>query len=173
MDLSVTLFYLSDLESELGKRYWKVNPIECEEVLTRLRDKGVIDVFYWFSALDFTHLLSRVYFYLEGSENQVCSVTNALLKYLPTSLARITDRGRTAHIISRIPANEKLILTELVSQAAKSTSLNLNYLFPSAHRNYQTDLYQRLLNPDGTWNNDISAFLSQIRSVPKSVLDEK
>ena len=34
----------------------------------------------------------------------------------------------------------------------------------SAYAGYLHNLYQRLLNPDGTWDDDVSGFLSQIRS---------
>ncbi len=34
----------------------------------------------------------------------------------------------------------------------------------NAYAAYTHNLYQRLLRPDGTWDDDISGFLSQIRS---------
>lgn len=43
---------------------------------------------------------------------------------------------------------------------------------PEAFRSYTGDFYQRLLKPDGTWDDDVSGLLSQVRSAPKHIKDE-
>jgi hypothetical protein len=172
IDLAATMFFLSDLDMDTAKKYWKVDTVECQKTLTKLRDEGIIDILYWFNALDFTESLSRVYFHLHGREEQVCSIVDGLLRGLPTSWVKIAERGTDIHMVSRIPIEEKTAITELVSRKLEEMGLPFQVLTPSTHRNYQADLYQRLLNPDGSWNSDVSAFLSQVRSVPKSLLQE-
>jgi hypothetical protein len=169
LDLANTMFYLIDLDYKAGRNYWQTDPIRSREMLAKFRDMGALDILYWYGRM---MNLTRVFTEIKGPEEQVCSITRSLLKDVPTSLARMADNGTTALVVSRVPTKESGFFTEIMSQAAENVGLDLKCTFPSAIRNYQADLFRRLLNPDGTWNDDVSGFLSQIRSAPKSTGDE-
>ncbi|MFW9977596.1 MAG: hypothetical protein ACFFEJ_05860 [Candidatus Thorarchaeota archaeon] len=169
LDMTSNMFYLSDLESETGREYWQTDENESKAILSKLRNNGIIDISYWY---DFKQSLSPVYVSLRGPENIVCSITYSLLKDVPTSLVRITDRGKVALIASRVPPEYKSVFFDTIQENSKNTDLVMQCSEVSGHRNYTTDLYQRLRCSDDTWNSDITGLLSQIRSLPKTLLDE-
>ena len=49
--------------------------------------------------------------------------------------------------------------------------VNIRCMRPTTFRRYTSNLYQRLLKDDGTWDDDVSAFLSQARSKRKELSD--
>ena len=168
LDMASTMFYLSDLESEEGRRYWNTDEKESAITLQKLRDLGIIDVAYWFDRMT---NLSRIFLRISGQENNVCSATYSILKNTPTSSARLNEDGKTSLILARVPTASRDEFVREFQECARNSRLLVECWYPSAQRNYQVDLYQRLLEQDG-WNSDITAFLSQIRSIPKSLLEE-
>ncbi len=169
LDMSSTLLYLQDLDYEAARRYWRTDASRTKEILQKFYNMNALDILYWYNSKPD---LILVFFKIEGSENKVCSIVNALLRNVPTTLARVSDKGKTAFIVSRIPLLQKEALLDCIEQAAKESDVRIEILFPSSVQNFESDLYQRLLNQNGTWNEDISAFLSQARSLPREALEE-
>jgi len=169
LDMASTMFFLADIESEAGQKYWKTDENKSKELLTRFRDLGMIKISYWYNWLEHTPALSRIFTYFQGSKSLVCSVTRAILKSVPTSLARIANDGETSIIISRVPTDKRDFIKELIIQGAEDANLDAECKYPTTQGNYTADLFQRLLFPNGTWNSDVTAFLSQIRSLPKEI----
>ncbi|MCK5150523.1 MAG: hypothetical protein KAQ65_01730 [Candidatus Thorarchaeota archaeon] len=166
LDMANTLFYLSDLETKGGEDYWKTDNISSRNALTKLRDMGIIETSYWYD--DYRRRLNPLYISLEGSESKVCSVTSSLIKNVPTALARIAEGGSISLVAIRIPRENTKNFIDKISLACRNEGLRIKSEPLSTHRNYSVDLYQRLLNADGSWNSDVPGLLSQIRSIPKS-----
>lgn len=169
LDMATTMFYLNDLESEIGRKYWQTNASESQKILENLRSEGVIDISYWY---DLKNTLLPVYTSFSGDASKICSITKSLTKNLPTTLTRLANGGKYSLILARIPPQEEIGFKTLLTNMCIENSIQFEYTKLTTHRNYTPDLYQRLLNPDRTWNDDISGFLSQIRSIPKSLLEE-
>ena len=55
------------------------------------------------------------------------------------------------------------VLTEFPDHAEEQ-NINVRVWRINAYAGYLHTLYQRLLKPDGSWDDDISGLLSQIRS---------
>jgi hypothetical protein len=172
LDLASTMLYLSDMESKAGQEYWNIDAGICKRILTNLRNKHIINVSYWFNWLENTPTLSRIFLYLQGCEKKVCAFTQEALTDFPTSLARVANGGNDALIASRIPSDDQPRLISMMKQIAEEQGVNIRVFFPSASRNFSAGLFQRLARPDGTWDDDVSGFLSQVRSAPKSLLED-
>lgn len=170
LDMASTMLFLPDLEYEAARRYWQTDASRSKEILQNFYNMGAIDIMYWLTTMPGFTL---VFFKIEGTENKVCSIVDALLKDLPTTLARVSDKGKAAIVLSRIPILQKGSLLNRIEQAAKESDVRMQVLFPSSLQNFESDLYQRLLASDGTsWNENISAFLSQARSLPREDLED-
>ncbi len=168
IDMTSLRFYLTDLESEAGQQYWKTNPKDAKSILLRLRKQGVLDISYWFQ---FLQVLPPITIIIHGKQSQVCSLTSALVKQCPTARAMIAEGGQSSVITCRVPEDSLNFFIDTLPQIAYDNGISVRCIKPTAFRNYTTDLYQRLLERDGKWNNDISGFLSQIRSIPKSSIE--
>ncbi|MDF1540472.1 MAG: hypothetical protein P1Q69_16370 [Candidatus Thorarchaeota archaeon] len=165
IDMTSLHFYLTDLAREAGRRYWGIDAERAKKILTHLRNRGVIDVSYWFL---FREVIRGISIILEGSQGQTCSLTQAFLKYSPSCRVYISEDGNTSIILARVSDDAIEVITRTLPSMAKEVGINMRYGFPTSFRNYSSDLYQRILNDDGTWIDDVSAFLSQVRSTPKS-----
>ena len=168
IDMASLHFYLTDLAREAGKKFWKIDAQKAQSILKRLKIKGIVDISYWFL---FREVLKGVTFLLNGPQERVCSLVLSLLKYTPSCRIYITDDGENAIVVARVSEDALGTIDNTLPHAAKESGINLRYMFPSSFRNYSTDFFQRLLKSDGLWNEDVSTFLSQVRSSPKSVKD--
>jgi hypothetical protein len=166
IDMSSHHFYLTDLTRESARKYWKTDAEKSRTILTSLRDSNVVDISYWFQ---FRQALSkRVILTIEGSEGRVCSLSRAMLKECPTSRVMIEGNGKSAIVMSRISDETVDFFANILPNSAKEVGLKVECYFPSLFRNYTPGLYQRLLQENGEWDNDVSLFLSQIRSMPRN-----
>ena len=109
---------------------------------------------------------------IEGSEESVYSITKALLEECPTTRALIASDGRLSICSSRIPREETKSLFSNLPRIAGKYGITVRPLTIITHRNYEGSICQRILNPDGSYNDDTSGFLSQVRSAPKSLLED-
>ena len=164
-----TAFYLTHLQSDRGKKYWKTTAEEAKRVLTSLRDNGIGNISYRFSM---SGNLVPAAVIIEGSEESVYSITKALLEECPTTRALIASDGRLSICSSRIPREETKSLFSNLPRIAGKYGITVRPLTIITHRNYEGSICQRILNPDGSYNDDTSGFLSQVRSAPKSLLED-
>ena len=100
----------------------------------------------------------------DGEIAQISALDESFLRKNPTSLAMIYEKGRSCFIMARIPETEVYTIASELPSLADSNGVKLRIMRPRAVRTYSHNLYQRLLKPDGTWDDDVSAFLSQARS---------
>lgn len=106
---------------------------------------------------------------IQGKSDAVTSLVSAFLKYTPSSFVRMNEEGDNAVILSRLPEESVYdIATQLTSRGIEQ-GVNIRCMRPTTFRRYTSNLYQRLLKDDGTWDDDVSAFLSQARSKRKQL----
>ena len=73
------------------------------------------------------------------------------------------DRARGI-ILSRLPERSAYQIASTLPSEAYNQEMQVRCLRPTSYQSYRYNLYQRLLRIDGTWDDDVSAFLSQARS---------
>jgi hypothetical protein len=66
-------------------------------------------------------------------------------------------------IVSRIPKDDHHKFTTDFIDAAKKFDILVEAHPISAYAGYRNNLYSRLLKEDGTWDDDISGLLDQVR----------
>ena len=101
---------------------------------------------------------------MQGNSENITSLITELLQNTPTSYARIDKTGESGVILSRLPEISIHEIAAKLTSHGSSQDLNIRCMRPTAFRGYTSNLYQRLLKDDGTWDDDVSAFLSQARS---------
>jgi hypothetical protein len=105
----------------------------------------------------------------QGENNRVYSLVSSFLKNTPTSYARLDVSGSNAVILTRLPEESVYDITSQLTSRGLEYDVNIRCLRPTTFRRYTSNLYQRLLKDDGTWDDDVSAFLSQARSKRKEM----
>ena len=158
------VFYLTHLETERGQQYWNTTKTEGKRILTGLRDKGVIDISYRFRV---SGDLIPVTVIVEGQPKSVYSITKALLESCPTTRTLISENGSLSINTCRIPLEQKEEVFVELPRIAKENGITVRPLTVTAFRNYEGSLFQRIIRDDGTYDDDVSNFLSQIKSVPR------
>ena len=138
-----------------------------ESTLSSLRDEGVIRLQYGINPLGVTSIFTMA----EGPPNQVCSLARAFLLHTPSTSVDIGDQGRKCYITSRVPERLAHGLAVSLEEKAAESDINLRCQRITSFRGYTYTLYQRLLKDDGTWDEDVSDLLSQIR-LPSSTGEE-
>jgi hypothetical protein len=153
----VNLSYLEIPEylSNLG-----LNRDQIRKHLSNLIKRKVVDLMYEVSD---TSLISLAII-INGDNKKVTSLVSELLRSAPTSYARIDETAKNGIILSRLPEESVHELAYQLTSQGIEQNLNIRCLRPVAFRGYTANLYQRLLKDDGTWDDDVSAFLSQARS---------
>ncbi|MDF1537750.1 MAG: hypothetical protein P1Q69_02485 [Candidatus Thorarchaeota archaeon] len=159
------VFYLTHLETEKGQRYWNTTEKEAKRVLTDLRDKGVIDISYRFRV---SGDLSPVTLIVEGQPKSVYSISKALLDNCPTTRTLISGGGSLSINTCRIPEEQKEEILDDLPRIAKENDITIRPFSVTGFRNYEGSLYQRIIRDDGTYDDDVSTFLSQIKPLSKS-----
>jgi hypothetical protein len=106
---------------------------------------------------------------IQGKNETITSVFSEFLSNTPTSFARINETGDGGIILSRLPEESVHSIASQLTSRGIDQGVNIRCLRPTAFRGYTSNLYQRLLKDDGTWDDDVSAFLSQARSKRKEL----
>ncbi len=101
---------------------------------------------------------------IQGERASVASLVSAFLRSTHTSYARLDQYGENAIILSRLPEESVYSIASQLPSRGMEQGLNIRCMRPTTFRRYTSNLYQRLLREDGTWDDDVSAFLSQARS---------
>lgn len=156
---------LSVMESLNIEKNWKITPTDIRRVLSKLCEKGVLTYHY---EITFTNLVSLVVM-VQGNIQPLSALTEAFLKHTPTSLAMLSEEANMCAIISRLTDSAAQEIASSLPSFALDEELSIRIMRPRSIRSYTNNLYQRLLKPDGTWDDDVSAFLSQARSKRKEL----
>ncbi|MFW9847790.1 MAG: hypothetical protein ACFFF4_01545 [Candidatus Thorarchaeota archaeon] len=157
------VFYLTHLDLEKGRRYWNTTKTKAERILTDLRNKGVVEISYRFPV---SGKLTSVTLIVEGQPKSVYSVSKALLESCPTTRTLISKDGTLSINTSRIPVDYKDEILNYLPQVAKEKGITIKPYTVTGFRNYEGSLYQRIIKEDGTYDDDVSGFLSQIITNP-------
>ncbi|MHA2141470.1 MAG: hypothetical protein ACXADD_08200 [Candidatus Thorarchaeota archaeon] len=169
LDVAARTIDLADLEDQKLMDYRGLTRAKIKSVLTRLRDKRIVDLVYQPDEPSLVSLFSVV----QGPSGSVYSLANAFLEHTPTSLVMIDDEGKKLIVLSRMPHSDVYHLMSTLPARAQEEGLTIRCLQPRAFWNYTRTMYQRLLRDDGTWDDDVSGFLSQVRSMKKTLSEGK
>ncbi|MGD9394824.1 MAG: hypothetical protein PVJ05_00140 [Candidatus Thorarchaeota archaeon] len=164
IDLVAAGIPLDDLENENYADFWRL-PGKWKRILTNLVKRELVRIQY--DVRD-DRLLS-IATIAQGPPNQTASLVESFLENTPTSLAMIGDDGRSGIIISRLPESSAYEISSTLPNEAHKQDLQIRCLRPTSYQSYSYNLYQRLLKRDGSWDDDVSAFLSQARSKRKEL----
>ncbi|MHA2076116.1 MAG: hypothetical protein ACXABM_06465 [Candidatus Thorarchaeota archaeon] len=164
LDLISRDIYLSTLERGRYTQYYGLSVSQIKEELEYMHEKGVFRLQYFL----IPRKLRSLCIIANGPSEHICSMARSFLKYTPSTQARITNGGKTGIIISRIPADEHYDFVNKLSTYSMDSELSLRILPISAYAGYRNNLYSRLLKDDGSWDDDVSGLLSQVRIRSKS-----
>ncbi len=152
--------YMHSLELGEYDEFLEMNTERLREILAKLTSCNIIRLQYYLPIGD----LASICFVCNGPSQKIQSLTRSLLKHAPSTTARITGEGEQSYIISRLPEDSVYDISTQLPKRAKEHEMDIKIYRVNAFAAYTHNLYKRLLKPDGTWDDDISGFLSQIRS---------
>jgi hypothetical protein len=165
IDLVTTGIFLDDLENKNYLDFWQLATRELKKILTNFIENGLIQVQY--GVLD-SRLVS-IATVAQGAPKQIASLVGSFLENTPTSHAMISDDGERGIILSRLPESSAYQIASALPSEAYRQDMQVRCLRPISFQSYSYNLYQRLLRKDGSWDDDVSAFLSQARSKRKEL----
>ncbi|MFX1367725.1 MAG: hypothetical protein ACFFAY_03915 [Promethearchaeota archaeon] len=168
LDIASGGFYLSEVERQEHFDYWGFTKEKARSVLSKLAKEGIIQVSYFIWEVNLGSLLT----FAQGASGNIYSLTDAFLRNTPSSLAMLGKDGKDAIFLSRLPEEQMHELMSTLPQAALDNDMLVRCWRPRSYRSYMSNLYQRLLKPDGIWDDDVHALLSQARSARKTVEEQ-
>ena len=131
-----------------------------KERIRYLLDQGLIQIQY----IPAIHGLATICLDAKGDTAQLRSIARASLKHLPSSTALISEDKKSCFVMARVPEEQAYEILVDLPRSVTEYGITMKGYRVSAYAGYLRNLYQRLRNPDGTWDDDVSGFLSQIRS---------
>jgi hypothetical protein len=147
---------------ELGY-YDEILPLgrqRLEEKITSFIQSGIMNFYYLLTIYG----LASVCLEIRGEIPQLYSIARSSLLHFPTATAMVSESSNLCVVMARVPEERAYdVLAKLPSKAGEYNIQMKSYRV-SAYVGYVNNLYQRLLLPGGSWDNDISGLLSQIRS---------
>ena len=152
--------YLSNSEEPKYWKYHRITKTKTRSVLSKLVKDGIADLYYMPVPVDLVSILTLV----QGKQDVVHNMVDGLMQSTPTSLAMIGKERDPSIVISRIPITEVNAFIKTITNESNQSGLVVRCMKPRAIKRYTLTLFQRLLKEDGTWNDDISGFISQARS---------
>lgn len=99
-----------------------------------------------------------------GKPKSIISIADAFLSGTPTCTAYLCNNGAHAVFLSRVPPTDSMELTFLLPQIGHKNGISIRCFRTTSLRSYNHSLFQRLLRKDGTWDDNVSGFLSQARA---------
>lgn len=160
LDASSNLLYLSDLEQDKYVEYRGLSRSQLLSALEEMRDRGIIDTRYIPTTIPGLMMVATI---AQGNASNVCSLGRSLMKYSPTATVHLAKNGEWLLALSRQPTStaHHLIASLPAEAAERGIALRCNRL--TSFRSYTWSFYKRLLKDDGSWENDVTQMLSQIR----------
>jgi hypothetical protein len=159
LDMSANNCELASMEHKEFLDYWKVAEADLVKILEELRAKGVITTAYRPNLWNLTTIVVLA----QGESERVCSLARGLLKYTPTAMTMISMGGKWLLSLIRVPPSAAHEVVAALPEKAAEHGVTVRCDRASSFRSYVQDFYSRLLLEDGTWEDDVSAMLSQIR----------
>ncbi|MFX1482872.1 MAG: hypothetical protein ACFFCP_06750 [Promethearchaeota archaeon] len=140
--------------------YWNLSRKQVSSIITNLQQKRILQLTY---EVDDARLVSLATIF-QGKEECISALVDSLLTNSPTSLAMVDERFGRGVVISKFPENIAYDFAGRLNQLGLKEDLAIRCMRPRTFRGFTYTLYDRLLKPDGTWDDDVTAFLSQARS---------
>ncbi|MFW9845306.1 MAG: hypothetical protein ACFFD6_01045 [Candidatus Thorarchaeota archaeon] len=168
IDMMTGNTFLADLEDERYLKYWSLTKPKLRSVLSRLRDEGILQIQYEVA----NPRLESLFILGQGPPEKIYSLTQGLLRNTPTSLAMVAEGGGKCIVISKVPDKLGHHLLASLPEKGEENGVAIRCMRPRVFRSYTHNLYQRLLRKRGDWNDDIGGFLSQARSMQKSLSED-
>jgi hypothetical protein len=159
LDMTANNCELSLLEQPEFLSYWNVTNAELDRTLSGLTTKGVITITYFPNIWNLTTLVMLA----QGESERVCSLARGLLKNSPSATAMIGKGGEWLLAMTRMPPSTAHHIVAALPEKAAESGVAVRCDIASSYRSYVRDFTSRLLLEDGTWDDDVSAMLSQIR----------
>ena len=159
IDLASLGVCLTDPESD---KYWQFHGITREQfksTLTKLRKSGILRLTYAPTPVG----LASAFIIAQGEPKHVCSMVRGFLSQTPTTTARVSRNGESCYLISRVPNDALYELISILPSRAQEYGIKARCMPITAYQGYLHNFYTRLLMEDGSWDDDVSAMLSQIR----------
>lgn len=169
IDNTVARLYLSYLETSRGTEFLGTSEEQTSEFLTQMKEKNALQLFYEFNETGLPRPLVTV---AQGSTKQIISLTHAMLRNTPSSVALLAKGNKTVFIISSVPVSTRVRLSQELPVLGKDRGMNIRCMVPQSFRNYSGDLFQKLLKPDGTWFDNVSGIVTQARAALRALPDE-
>jgi hypothetical protein len=159
LDIASRGVCLSDPES--GK-FWQFHGItrkQFKSTLTKLKKSGILRLQYNPMPVG----LASVFIMAQGEPKHVCSMVRGFLSQTPTTTAMVSRNGESCYLVSRVPDDALHELISILPSRAQEYGINARCMPITAYQGYLHNFYTRLLMEDGSWDDDVSAMLSQIR----------
>jgi hypothetical protein len=159
LDLASLGVSLDDPESD---RFWQFHGITREQfksTLTKLRKSGILRLQYAPVPVG----LASIFILAQGEPKHVCSMVRGFLSQTPTTTARVARNGESCYLISRVPDDTLHELVSILPSKAQEYGIEARCMPITAYQGYLHNFCTHLLKEDGSWDDDVSAMLSQIR----------
>ncbi|MHA1970767.1 MAG: hypothetical protein ACTSXE_02850 [Candidatus Thorarchaeota archaeon] len=144
---------------------WGLSKKKIHTTLSNMINRNVMRLTYEVADMKLVSLAIII----QGRNETVTSVVYELLRSTPTSYARLNEAGESGVILTRLPEESVYDIASQLASRGIEHDVNIRCMRPTTFRRYTSNLYQRLLKEDGTWDDDVSAFLSQARSKRKQL----
>ncbi|MFW9887733.1 MAG: hypothetical protein ACFFER_06090, partial [Candidatus Thorarchaeota archaeon] len=159
LDATSNLLDLSDLEQEKYVAHMGLSRPQLLSALEEMKEKGIIETTYFPTLPD----LMTVAVIAQGNAYNVCSLSRAFLGYSPTATVHLAKKGEWLLALSRLPTSTAHHLIATLPEEAAERGIALRCSRPTTFRSYRWGFYRRLFKEDGSWENDVTQMLSQIR----------
>jgi hypothetical protein len=159
LDLLSWGMYLQSLEVGNYDQILNISRNNLAKKLSYFKDQGIIQLQY----LSYFAGLVSVCLEVTGDIPHLYSAARAFLKYLPSATVMVSEGTRVCYVLARVPESSAYDLLVDLPGKSKKSNLAFKGFRMTAYVGYIHNLYQRLLKDDGTWDDDISGLLSQIR----------
>ena len=143
-----------------------MNRKRIHTILFKLYKLGVVDISY---DIDIDAQLVSIATIVQGTPEHLTSLIESFLKHTPTTLAMLNNESNTGIILSTLTEEAAYELVTNLPRNGIQKGLTIRCMRPTAFRSFTIDLYRRLLRDDNTWDDDVSAYLSQARSKRKEL----
>jgi len=138
----------------------QTNESNMKERIRIFLDQGLIQLQY----RPAIHGLPTICLEVKGDAAHLRSIARASLKHLPSATALVSEGKKSCIVMARVSEEHAYEILVNLPRTVMEYGIEMKGYRVSAYAGYLHNLYQRLRNPDGTWDDDISGFLSQIQS---------
>ncbi len=157
--------FLVDFERTGHFNYWDLDGNRIHSILTNLHKRGIVDITYCVSDSQLVSIATIA----QGKSKHITSLTESLLDNSATSLVMLNKSADMVVILSMLPEEVAYELAVELPRCGLPKDVIIRCMRPTVFRSFTYDLYYRILKADGTWDDDVTAFLSQARSKRKEL----